>query len=32
MAGDDGVPGLAAQVEELVIGGEDSVGEEIVAH
>jgi len=29
---DDGVPSLAAQVEELVIGGEDSVGEEIVAH
>lgn len=29
---DDGVPGLAAQVEELVIGGEDAVGEEIVAH
>lgn len=28
----DSVPGLAAQVEELVIGGEDAVGEEIVAH
>lgn len=27
-----GVPGLAGQVEELVIAGEDTVGEEIVAH